>query len=102
MSELEVSRDLSLLLAHVGTVQVPSKVKWADFYSHVKVDGERKEFRLYTLLKTNTVHGILVDLDQKANKIEAQTVVNLDQVSCVLFGTPPNSGATGRTCGRWR
>ncbi|CAD5215979.1 unnamed protein product [Bursaphelenchus xylophilus] len=78
-TENEISRDLSVLLQHVGTVETTYKVKWADFSSQVKSNEGKREYRLFTLLKNNTVHGHLVDLEVKQNVIHSESVVNLDQ-----------------------
>ncbi|CAD5211871.1 unnamed protein product [Bursaphelenchus okinawaensis] len=79
MTENEVSRDLSILLQHVGTVETAFKVKWADFSSQIKTSDDKREYRLFTLLKNNTVHGHLVDLGVKTNVIESEAAVSLDQ-----------------------
>lgn len=83
-SDLEIARDLSLLAHHLGMIEAAHRVKWADFCSHINTSDNKKTFRLFTLLRNNTVHGLLVDVDFKKNVLQAETVANLDHVSVTI------------------
>lgn len=80
-TEREITRDISLMLLRVGTVDLPSKVKWADLFKQVKTTDSRVQYRMCCLLRTNTVHGVLMNLNTKDNKLEAESIVDLDHVS---------------------
>ncbi|KAI6194121.1 WD-REPEATS-REGION domain-containing protein [Aphelenchoides besseyi] len=76
--EADIARDVSLLVSRIGGVELSAKVKWIDLYSQVRESKGVKQFRMYCLLKTNTVQGVLVDVDTIANTINSQPVVSLD------------------------
>ncbi|KAI6196720.1 hypothetical protein M3Y94_01142400 [Aphelenchoides besseyi] len=76
--EADIARDVSLLVARIGGVELSAKVKWIDLYNQVRESKGVKQFRMYCLLKTNTVQGVLVDVDTTANTMNSQPVVNLD------------------------
>ncbi|KAI6189343.1 Utp12 domain-containing protein [Aphelenchoides fujianensis] len=76
--ESDIARDVSLLIARIGGVELSSKVKWIDLFAQVRESGTRKQYRMYSLLKTNTVQGVLIDVDTKANTLTSTPVVDLD------------------------
>ncbi|KAI6184384.1 Utp12 domain-containing protein [Aphelenchoides bicaudatus] len=78
ITQNEIAKDISLMIMRAGIVQLPAKIKWIDLYREVKVKDTTMSYRVCCLLKSNTIHGVMIDLDTKANQITAESIVDLD------------------------
>uniref|UniRef100_A0A7E4W877 Utp12 domain-containing protein n=1 Tax=Panagrellus redivivus TaxID=6233 RepID=A0A7E4W877_PANRE len=106
ITEEDVSKDVTLLIARCGDYRSAAKLKWIDFVKIIYKKGETgREYRIVGIHNNNSLHGISITVDLKTNEVESESLTNLDrrghraEVRCLAMSANENCFVSGAADG---
>ncbi|EPB69130.1 WD domain, G-beta repeat protein [Ancylostoma ceylanicum] len=81
ISEEDIKKDVTILIAPVGEYRSQAKIKWADFTTKCKVDQDGAvNYSVFALMSNNTVHLLNFKCDISSNTVSFECTSTVDHL----------------------